>query len=231
MILVPVKNLDGAKQRLAAVLEQAQRTELARAMLEDVLDAVAQCPARPPVSVVTGDGFARELAARHGFEVIEDAENGGESVAIEMATAVCVEHGARFTLVLPGDIPLITGEEVAAVLAAAPGEGSVIVPSADFRGSNAVLRQPGALFPLRFGNDSFLPHRAAAEATGKPCVILELPGIALDVDRPGDLLLLLRRKVTTRAQRLLHKWQLGRRWKMPVSRLMEVRKAQGKGTR
>ncbi len=62
MILVPVKNLDGAKQRLASVLEQPRRTELARAMLEDVLDAIAQCPARPRVSLVTSDPLAQELA-------------------------------------------------------------------------------------------------------------------------------------------------------------------------
>jgi len=41
--------------------------------------------------------------------------------------------------------------------------------------------------PLRFGNDSFLPHLAAAKATGLPCVVLKLPGIARDVDRPEDL--------------------------------------------
>ncbi len=225
MILVPVKNLDGAKQRLASVLEQPRRTELARAMLEDVLEAIAQCPARPRVSLVTSDPLAQELAAKHRFEVIQDPQNEGETAAIEMATRVCHQTGAEFTLVLPGDIPLITADEVAALLAAAPKKGSVLVPSADWRGSNAVLRRPCALFPLRFGNDSFQPHRAAAEASGHPCVVLELPGIALDVDRPGDLLLLLRRKVTTRAQRLLHEWQLGRRWKMPVERLMEVRNA------
>ena len=33
MILVPVKDLSGAKQRLAAVLDQQRRTRLAQAML------------------------------------------------------------------------------------------------------------------------------------------------------------------------------------------------------
>ena len=47
--------------------------------------------------------------------------------------------------------------------------------------------RPAGLFPARFGNDSFKPHHAAAQATGKPCVVLSLPGIALDVDNPEDL--------------------------------------------
>jgi 2-phospho-L-lactate guanylyltransferase len=213
MILIPVKNLAFAKQRLAPVLDQTRRTELAHAMLEDIFDAIASTPSKPPAAVVTGDSFATALARRHGFEVIADNENAGETEAIAMATTVCRQRGARFTLVLPGDIPLITPGEIEAVLSAAPPEGTVLVPAADGRGTNAVLRSPAALFPLRFGNDSFVPHRAAAEATGKPCVILKLPGIALDVDNGADAAMLLGHEVTSRAQRLLREWDTAKSWK------------------
>jgi 2-phospho-L-lactate guanylyltransferase len=64
------------------------------------------------------------------------------------------------------------------------------------------------LFPLRFGNDSFKPHHAAAQATGKPCVVLKLPGIAVDVDNPPDLRQLLSLPGETRAQRLARSWNL-----------------------
>jgi 2-phospho-L-lactate guanylyltransferase len=69
-----------------------------------------------------------------------------------------------------------------------------------------VLRRPAALFPLRFGNDSFRPHLAAAQATGKPCVVLPLPGIAVDVDNPADLKQLAGLPGETRAQRLARQW-------------------------
>ena len=62
MILIPVKRLDTAKQRLSAILPQASRTELARAMLQDVLSAVAEF-GKDNVSVVTSDPFAIALAA------------------------------------------------------------------------------------------------------------------------------------------------------------------------
>ncbi len=211
MILVPVKNLFGAKQRLASVLTAEQRTALARAMLQDVLDALARVPGRPPVAVVTGDEFATGLARHHEFELIPDFENPGETGAIGMATQEAVKRGATFALVIPGDVPLITAEEVAAVLDAAPEAGSVLVRAADGRGTNAILRRPPALFPCRFGNDSFLPHHAAARATGKPCVVLDhLPGIALDIDRPNDLAELLKGEPRTRTQRLLLDWGGGR---------------------
>src|SRR5512146_1579777 len=111
MILVPVKNLSAAKQRLAAVLDQERRTQLARAMLKDVLAAAAAVPSRPEVMVVTSDPFAHSLAKHHGFRVLDDPENPGETGAIAIATRAAESHGADFTLVLPGDIPLVTAGE------------------------------------------------------------------------------------------------------------------------
>jgi 2-phospho-L-lactate/phosphoenolpyruvate guanylyltransferase len=40
---------------------------------------------------------------------------------------------------------------------------------------------------LRFGDDSFLPHLAAARALGIEPTIVKLPGIGLDIDQPRDL--------------------------------------------
>ena len=206
MILVPVKNLAHAKQRLAALLDQAARTELAQAMLFDVLEALAMWPHRPEVGVVTNDPFAGQLARRFGFEIIEDRLNSGETDAIAMATEVCRMRGVDSTLVIPGDIPLIAPWELESIREAAPAEGSVLVPAADGRGTNAAWRRPAGLFPLRFGNDSFKPHLAAAKATQKPCRVLSRPGIALDVDNPSDLKQLAAAPGETRSQRLVRQW-------------------------
>jgi 2-phospho-L-lactate guanylyltransferase len=201
VILVPVKNLSSAKQRLAAVLDQPSRTALAQAMLYDVLTTLDRWDNRPQVAVVTSDPFATNLATEYRFEVMPDSDNPGETGAIEMATRICVERGVKSTLVIPADIPLIEAWELEEILKKAPAEGSVLVPAGDGRGTNAAFRCPANLFPLRFGNDSFKPHHAAAEASGKPCVVLNLPGIAVDVDNPPDLEELLRSPGETRAQR------------------------------
>jgi 2-phospho-L-lactate/phosphoenolpyruvate guanylyltransferase len=183
MILVPVKNLTNAKQRLAPVLEQSIRTELAQAMLHDVLDALSGYE----VSLVTGDPFAIELASQYGFGLIRDEANLSETEAIAMATRVCESRGIEKTLVIPADIPLIEATEIRAIYDSAPIRGTVLVPSRDKRGTNAVLRRPAALFPLRFGNDSFMPHLTAAIATNVSCVVLTQAGIGLDIDTPEDL--------------------------------------------
>jgi 2-phospho-L-lactate guanylyltransferase len=206
VILIPVKNLSSAKQRLASVLPQEARTQLAQAMLHDVVAAIAAWKVRPNCALVTSDPFAIELARKVSFEIIPDPANPGETGAIEMATNICVSRGIDFTLVIPADIPLIEAIELQQILEVAPAEGSVLAPAGDGRGTNAAFRRPANLFPLRFGNDSFKPHHAAAQATGKPCVVLQLPGIAVDVDNPEDLEQILSRPGETRTQTLLRQW-------------------------
>lgn len=208
MILIPVKNLAGAKQRLAAVLQQPARTELAQTMLHDVADALAAWPGRPACALVTGDPFALKLAKQYGFEIIAERENPGETGAIAMATRLCAEHGIESTLVIPADIPLLHASEIARIYEQAPKEGSVLSPAADGRGTNAAFRRPPDLFPLCFGNDSFKPHLAAARATGKPCIVLHSSGIAMDVDNPADLERLLAHSGQGRTQVLLRRWQI-----------------------
>jgi 2-phospho-L-lactate guanylyltransferase len=210
VILIPIKDTATAKQRLAPVLDQASRTQLAQAMLSDVLSAVYEWKDRPAVGIVTSDPYAMRLAEEYKFEVIPDPDNPGETGAIEMATRVCVERGEESTLVIPADIPLIQAWELEEILEHAPTEGSVLVPAGDGRGTNAIFRRPANLFPLRFGNDSFIPHHAAAQATGTRCVVLKLPGIAVDVDNPADLHQLISLPGETRAQRLAREWNIER---------------------
>jgi 2-phospho-L-lactate guanylyltransferase len=92
-------------------------------------------------------------------------------------------------LTMPGDIPLVTPDEIGRLLAAhRPAPSFTIAPSHDEQGSNAILLSPPDAVPLRFGDDSFFPHLAAAEAHGVAPTIVRLPGIALDIDNPADLL-------------------------------------------
>ncbi len=161
-------------------------------MLSDILSMLHSWQNRPAVALVTSDPFATDLAQRYKFEIIPDLQNSGETGAIEMATRICEQRGVDNTLVIPADIPLIQSWELEEILKQAPEEGSVLVPAADGRGTNAA-------------------HHAAAQATGKPCIVLHLPGIAVDVDNPADLQALIAHPGETRAQRLAREWNLTNR--------------------
>lgn len=211
ILLIPFKSLVTAKQRLAKALDPSQRSQLAEAMLCDVMSAAAGVKDRIDVALVTGDARAQAMANEFGFVVIEDTRNESETAAIQMATACCEGRGYDTTIVVPADIPLIAADELHRVLDAAPEEGAVFVPAYDRRGSNCILRRPASIIPLRFGNDSFLPHCEAMKKTGKELIILELPGIGLDIDNPHELDLLVQREGRTRSQLLLRSWGFGER--------------------
>src|ERR1039458_1100971 len=210
ILLIPVKSLTTAKQRLAAALDQERRSQLAEAMMRDGMTAAAGAVGRIGVALVPGKARARAVAAEFGFRVIADPRNESETAAIEGATAWCEQRGYDTTIIVPGDIPLITSDELQRVLDAAPAEGAVFVPAYDRRGSNCILRRPASIIPLRFGNDSFLPHCEAMRKTGRELVVLEMPGMGLDIDNPHELELLLQRDGSTNAQRLLRSWNFGR---------------------
>ena len=211
MALVPVKGLDSGKTRLSPILNVHERAALIPAMVEDILNALAEF-ARMPVLVVTGDSRVAAMAESRGFHSLMETACISETVAIEAATRKAGKLGAGGTMVIPGDIPLVQPEDFAAVLEAAPPQGSLLTPGWDGRGTNAALRRPHDLFPLRFGNDSFIPHRAAAEQTGLPCAILYNERIAIDVDSPEDLFRFLDYSaITTLTRRVLESFQLERR--------------------
>ena len=202
--VVPVKDLGNAKQRLAGVLGQAERTALFRAMLEDVLEALAGAASLAGIVLVTRDAGAIALARRYGAECLIEPENRGHTAAVEFAARALAARGAAALLQVPGDIPRVTSGEIEAVIAAhAPAPAVTIAPSRDHRGSNAVLCSPPDVFPFRFGDDSYHPHLAAARAIGIEPTVVERPGIGLDIDTPGDLEAFLASPSDTRAYRLL----------------------------
>ena len=210
MALVPVKSLDSGKTRLSPILDIHQRAAMIPAMVDDIFNALAAF-GRMPVLVVTGDSRVASMAESRGFSYLMETACISETMAIEAATRKAGELGAGGTMVVPGDIPLVQPEDFAAVLAAAPLQGSLLVPAWDGRGTNAALRRPHDLFPLRFGNDSFLPHRAAAEKTGLRCAVLHNERLALDVDSPEDLFRFLEYSSTTITRRVLESFHLERR--------------------
>src|SRR5437763_5213311 len=106
--LVPVKELDLAKERLAPVLPPERRRALMLAMLEDVLAALAATPGLEGLAVVTVDAAARGLAARYRARIIETGARDGHSGAVAAAARVLAAQQCPGMLTVPGDIPLVT---------------------------------------------------------------------------------------------------------------------------
>jgi 2-phospho-L-lactate/phosphoenolpyruvate guanylyltransferase len=201
---VPVKECGLAKERLSPMLRPQTRQALALAMLEDVLAAVTATPGLAGLLVVTVDPEAGRLAARYGARLLEAGAREGHTGAVAAAARLLAAERRAGMLTLPGDIPLVTPVELSQLLAIhAPAPSFTIAPSHDERGSNAIACSPPDAVPLRFGENSFYPHLQAAEARGIRPNVVQLPGIALDIDNPSDVVSLMRTHVPTRARAVL----------------------------
>lgn len=186
--VLPVKELEGAKQRLSPALAPAQRVALMQVMIGEVLAALTATRGLAGVALVTLDPWATALAQRSGARVLTEGARDGHTGSVTAAARLLAGEGAQGIITLPGDVPAVTPAEIEAVLAA-HGEAPAftIAPAHDELGSNAVVLSPPLAVPLRFGEDSYVPHLAAARARGIAPRIVSCPGIGMDIDHPADL--------------------------------------------
>ena len=179
-ILIPVKHLAESKIRLAGVLGPPQRGRLALSMLADVFLAAAPWPLR---MVVTSDPDAASIARSAGWSIVADPGSGLND-AVAAGTAATVSAGATALLVLPCDVPLVTGRELEVLFAT---DADVVVACSDDGGTSGLLRRPPGAITARFGPQSADAHAGAASTAGLRVESLRLPGLLLDVDDVDDL--------------------------------------------
>jgi 2-phospho-L-lactate guanylyltransferase len=176
-IVVPFRGPQ-AKRRLAPMGEQA-RTELALAMLGDVL---AACLPVGETTVVTADGAATELAEELGARTFPDPGRG-QGAAVEAALTQ-YEPGA--ILVVNADLPCATPRDLRQLVRATPVAGLAFVEAADGTTNALGLPAPQVFAPL-YGPGSAARFRARARGLGLEAVSVLLPGLACDVDTLEDL--------------------------------------------
>jgi 2-phospho-L-lactate/phosphoenolpyruvate guanylyltransferase len=208
--VVPVKELEGAKQRLSPYLSPDERRLLAAIMLEDVLDAVSAVETLAGVLVATVDPVAASLAERFGARIVAEGAQEGHTGAVTAAARLLLREGKAGMMTMPGDIPRLSPAEIAATLAAHRASPAfTIAPAHDFLGSNAIVCSPPDAVPLRFGENSFYPHLDAARERGIEPLIVRHPGIGMDIDNPIDLITLLKMSPPVRNRTLAFLEQSG----------------------
>jgi 2-phospho-L-lactate guanylyltransferase len=187
-LLIPVKDLNHAKQRLAPWLSQSERTSLAVAMFDDFCAAVTRARGMDLIFLISSYEPAIARAEANGWEVIREIGQQSESVSVDAASRICAERGVTALARVPIDLPLIAPEDITSIFdAARPAPSMVIVPSRSGTGTNTLLRTPPALFPSHFGPNSFPKHLAEAARCGAECVVLRNERLELDVDDWDDL--------------------------------------------
>lgn len=185
--VVPVKGFRKAKSRLVPYLGRARSSQLARAMLMDVLEVLNQSARLSGILVVTGDEDAAEIAKRYNANVLTDPTEAGTNAAVRAGIRHAVEIGAQACVVVHSDIPFLQSSELIAVIDSLADAPVVIVPAHGDGGTNVLGLCPPRIIDTAFGQDSFAKHLALIDQVGVGVKIMRLNGAAHDIDTPIDL--------------------------------------------
>ena len=184
--VVPVKALNGAKTRLAALLAPEERAALTLRTLRVVLAAL-NLPAIATRVVVSPDEAVLAEARAAGAVALRQ-EGDGLNPALDQARAWALAHGADALLVVLGDLPLLHAEDIAELLDLADAPRTVVfAPDRHGLGTNALLQDPAGAIPFAFGAGSFARHHDAALGRGCQVRLYHSSGTAFDLDTPDDL--------------------------------------------
>lgn len=179
-VVIPVRGRLSGKTRLSPCLGEDKRAALVEAMLSDVAAAVRASGAARSLSVASDcPGIARIARAR-GMRTVPGTGPGDLNGALAAALAALPVDGVR--MVVMGDVPLARPDEIATLFLVARTPGTVAVARSADGGTSALALGPLAVLRPSFGADS-----ASRHAAGSSTVVFDLPGLALDIDRPDDL--------------------------------------------
>jgi len=168
--VVPMKPMDLAKGRLAAVLDAGSRRALAQQMLDHVLDTLRQA-GLPTVRVASGAG--------------DDSNLNRDVTAAAQAVQA---DGANELLLVMADLPYLAPDDIAALIDAGR-RNAVVIAEAKDGGTNALLLRPPTALDFSFASHrpSAALHAEQARRAGLEPAIVRRPGLARDIDTPADL--------------------------------------------
>jgi 2-phospho-L-lactate/phosphoenolpyruvate guanylyltransferase len=209
VVLIPMKPLSGAKERLAPTLSPDERRRLSLAMLADV---IAAARGFDRVWVLNSDPDASSVATDAGVESIADpAPGGGLNASLSAATVQAIEEDAEGVLVVSADLPVATAEDFQAMCEFA---GAAVAPDRGGSGTNALWRAPANAIDVAFGTSSLAAHERLAREAGIHMRVVERPGLALDVDVSDDLAAAWRAAVGPATRRALEEMDVATRLRL-----------------
>jgi 2-phospho-L-lactate guanylyltransferase len=185
------------------MLKPVEREQLTVAMLKDVLFVLRRSRQVRSVTVVSADRNARSISRRFGADFLWEGKRRGLNKGLKLAISNSERRGASSVLVIHSDLPLLKPREIDEFLEQSQGYSVSLTPSKDGAGTNALLLRPPRVIRPAFGRDSFRRHLSLAMRTNARSRVLRFKGISFDVDKPRDLVNLIRRPLRNETGRFL----------------------------
>ena len=176
--IVPIRSWTTGKSRLG--LDEAERSSLARAFALDVLEVLQESPDIARVLVVTPDEEVR--AAMDGVDVVRD-HGRSQADAVSQGCEHVVADGWTAVVVVPSDLPCLTGAAVAELVTTSADTAHAYCPDAEGDGTTIVVSRDPSTLVTSYGPGSAAAHRASGLVP-----LLEAPAVVRrDVDTMAHL--------------------------------------------
>jgi 2-phospho-L-lactate/phosphoenolpyruvate guanylyltransferase len=189
LILIPCKNFDQGKSRLAPDLDPDSRRALCERFLCMTLTLATSMIPPSQVKIVTDDPRAVGIGADYGATILPDSGTDLNSALSGARRLLLSDRSCEpDVLVLPTDLPYATPAAISKVVACAADV--VIVPDQERQGTNLLFLRFRAFqdFSFGFGPNSFTRHCATAKSAGRTLQIVCDDRLAFDVDQPRHYL-------------------------------------------
>lgn len=185
--IIPIKPLRRGKSRLSGVLNQEKREGLNQYLLSSTLQCLKEINKIDHIIVISYDPSALTLARKYGARTVLENRKTNINRALRKATIAAQAIKSTKVLVIPSDLPLLTKEDVLAVIGKSgdPPE-IVIVPDRKGGGTNALLINPIGTLKYNFGDWSFNKHIEQAERKKINIKICKRKNLSFDLDLPED---------------------------------------------
>ena len=203
--IVPVKNFESGKSRLASLLTVEERVKLSELFLDYTLNTLTNTSVISNVVVVSSDKRAEGIAKIHNAKFLQEKKNQGVNAAVALADVYISDYAVDATIVIPQDLPLLLPEDIERICTSAQEHEKclVICPSLRFDGSNALLRRPPLLISTNYDNDSYNIHIKKAKASDAIIKIIKTERIMTDIDTVEDVINLI--KINSRNKNNINK--------------------------
>jgi 2-phospho-L-lactate guanylyltransferase len=184
-IIIPIKDLSCAKQRLAGILSPSERAGLVLAMLEDLLATVTELD-NGRVWLVAHDDAVFDIGRKFAALPIRENRPRGYNPAVKLGLSAVAANSN--VAVLPGDLPLAMTAEIAELIKPANHMGPTIRLAAarDYDGTNGLFLSAKDLMRPAYGPQSFAGYKNTSRALGIEPTLLDAPGLSHDIDTVAD---------------------------------------------
>ena len=186
--ITPVQTLHKGKSRLSPLLNPSQRDQLSRKMLNVVLSTIQASKAIEGMIVVSPDEEVMKIASDFGAYGLKEEREAGVNAAVRKGLDFAIENHADAIVVLPGDLPLLTTEDLINLVDEVTSEPTVVItPSNRLDGTNALLMKPPNIMEFHYDQDSFRSHFLEAVEHEVRLKTVLRKGLMTDLDDGMDL--------------------------------------------